>query len=89
VLALLLIAATFPWGTGRQTNRRYLQVVLMTTAVGAAEEIYQAFVPQRATSLLDLSADAFGALWAVVAAVLLSWSRSLWALKFVGRRPRP
>lgn len=47
----------------------YLLALLLCSAVGAADEWHQQFVPGRTTELLDWMADTVGSLFGVVAAL--------------------
>lgn len=77
VLALLLawgLARAFPgWGRGRVLAVAFL----VPLAYGVSDEFHQHFVPGRSVEVLDVAADATGALLGVA---FLAWR---------GRRSRP
>lgn len=69
--AYAVLAAFLTLGSGRP-----LLAVALAVAYGASDEIHQAFVPGRTPEVLDLVADAVGAVVGSAAAV---WgSRLLW-----------
>lgn len=69
VQAGLLRLAGLSWG----------HAVLFATALGALDELHQAFVPDRRPDLLDLAADAVGA---SIGAAVVGW----FARRFLGGR---
>jgi len=60
---LVWIAARDTWPTQKPVNRALL-VLLACMAVGACDEKFQAFIPQRESSVYDWLADSTGALLA-------------------------
>jgi VanZ family protein len=56
-------------------SRRQLVAAVASTAVGALLELVQSALPYRSAELLDLVADAIGAVLGVLA---LRWARRLW-----------
>ena len=70
ILALLLYVVTNTRGPITQTLLRNAVVISVAIMIGGVDEIYQSFVPGRTASLLDLSADTFGAVLAIALTVV-------------------
>lgn len=75
LLAALLFRAVYPLNPHRPPRMKAAPwiVVLVPTAVGIVDEIHQLFVPGRTAELLDVVADALGAV--AVLLVGLAWRR--------------
>jgi len=70
-VAYAVLAGFLTLGTGRPAL-----AVALSVAYGVTDEIHQAFVPGRTPDVLDLAADAVGAM---VGAAVAAWgSRLLW-----------
>lgn len=67
-LTAVLVAALLGVRLPRARWRQLVLVVLLTLALGVADEINQARVPNRDSSLLDLGSDTLGAILALLAA---------------------
>lgn len=74
-LALLVLRALAGARLDRITGGRALLAVGVTVLYGASDEWHQRFVPGRSAELLDLAADAAGALAAVALAAAVSQIR--------------
>jgi VanZ family protein len=72
ILALLVAFALTAFDATRATPRALLAAAGLAIAWGSIDEIHQAFVATRDASLLDLAADAAGALAAVAVLHLLA-----------------
>lgn len=64
----VLLAALLSLRLPGASRRQVALVLLLTLALGVADEINQARVPYRDSSLLDLGSDALGAILALLAA---------------------
>lgn len=58
------------WEAGRRWS--IVLAIAFATLYGLTDEIHQSFVPGRVSSVLDLGADVFGA---IVAMILIAWRR--------------
>lgn len=72
-LALVILRALSGGRWASVTVATGFQAVVMTTAYGATDEWHQLFVPGRHPDLLDIVADATGAVLAVAVLVALAW----------------
>jgi VanZ family protein len=70
-LALLVIRAIASGQWRRLTRRSWWRAWLITAAYGVSDEIHQAFVPGRFSSIADWIADALGAAVALGVAVMV------------------
>ena len=74
--AYAVMAGLVTWAMTRgrlrdATGRALLAGILVATVYGATDELHQAFVPGRQSDVLDLAADAIGALAA--AGAIRAW----------------
>lgn len=72
-LAVLVCRAVSGGLPMRVTRGRALATLLITIGYGVTDEVHQMFVPMRSPELLDLAADAAGA----VAALIACWAWSI------------
>jgi VanZ family protein len=75
VLGLLLIRALIGPGRGWSSPRAALGIVI-ATLYGVSDEVHQAFVPDRAPTLIDVCLDALGALLGSAVLAVLRLARA-------------
>lgn len=86
LLSVLVLRALADGALATMTWPRATVAVLLSVLYGVTDEVHQRFVPGRSPDVLDVVADAVGAVGGVAALLILRWVRAARATSGAARR---